>query len=201
MHELGSKGGQYWQSEAYISLGVRVRFVRDLIEMLSTFPTPTKRRARRHELDGLAHVHQQVAKLVYEIIKAASRLRAPQDICWAVQYGAIWSDIFSFNETASSKLVAFYLRRLIYDEIRKMDQYANFVGAGILGYCLNVLGVSEEMSSEDDRHGFAPLRRTAVGWVKFNYSKLADEYPVVAEASLVGGISFDPVNNTVPIKF
>jgi len=189
---LGTLGDQYWRSDDYAKLKASIRFIRDIIKILSEKPTPAKRREKDYPLDGLAFIHHQVANLIFSIVKSASRVRAAPDICWGIQHNCIWSDLFTWDESKSKDLIAFYLRRLMYDEIKRVEEYPNFVGAGIIGYCLNVLGVHEENKEPRKKPRFAPVQRTAASWVKRNYLRLHEEYPAVADAILVGGLSFDP---------
>jgi hypothetical protein len=189
---LATLEGRYWQADEYRKLKISIDLIKNLITLLSEHSTPTKQRIRHHQtLDGLRHAHHQISLLVFHIIKDASRLRGPQDICWAVQYQSIWSQLFRYDDSPSRRLIAFYLRRLMYDEINDMNKGVNFVGAGIIGFCLNVLGISSREDVRSDRDDFTPLRNAAIAWTEKNYLKLSNDYPAVADAILVGGITFD----------
>jgi hypothetical protein len=42
----------------------------------------------------------------------------------------------------AGKVVKFKVRRLLYDEVARMNEFANFQGAKIIGFCLNVMGLT-----------------------------------------------------------
>ncbi len=71
-----------------------------------------------------------------------------------------------------------------------MDRAPNFVGAQILGFCLNVLGLSAKVHRSRQRDADA-LRICAVRWIKANYIRLIENNPEVAEACIQGTISYD----------
>ena len=66
-----------------------------------------------------------------------------------------------------------------------MDDWANFKGARILGYCLHVLGLT--VVDRHTGHGkeFYPLHLMALRWVKANFRKLLADHPQVAFAVFV----------------
>lgn len=190
LSNIAASTDHLWKSDEFQRLRVTVDFIKKLINLLERQETPRPRRQRKYRLDGLAHVHRQVAGLIFELIKATSRARASPDICWELQHNCIWSELFSWEASPSKRLVAFYLRRLMYDEIKRFPDHPNFVSAGIVGYCLNVLGITDNAQGRE-LEGFEPLQRAAVAWAKSNFIKLQAEYPAVAGAVLVGGLSFD----------
>ncbi len=189
---LGKLGDEYWKSDDYNRLKVAIRLIRDLMKLLAKYPAPTKQKKREFEFDGLRLIHAQVAKLIFEIISAASHVAQPASTSWNVQHNNIWADLFAYDKSASSKLVQFYLRRLLYDEIKEVGMMPHFVNVRILGYCLHVFGISEPARTGVERSDFAPVSRSAVHWAKHNYLKLVKDNPVLAETCLMGGISFDP---------
>ena len=107
----------------------------------------------------------------------------------------MWGDIFGLKDSSTIKIIALKVRRLIYAEIMRMNSFANFKGASLLGYCLNVLGV--KLTDRHKGHGkeFYPLQAAALSWVKANYSQLLADHPKVAQACLQGSVSYDADNH------
>jgi hypothetical protein len=86
--------------------------------------------------------------------------------------------------------VLFKVRRLLYEEIKDIGTHPNFKNAAYLGYCLNVLGLTEG-KKRDFRHDEFPLRKTVISLARKNYLALVERLPKVAAAVLIGTISFD----------
>lgn len=86
----------------------------------------------------------------------------------------------------------FKVRRLLYEEIADMQRFPNFKGAKILGFCLNVMGltVSEGDYDRDSR----ALQKALLAWTKKNFTWLHEYNPRVAEACLVDGMTYDAEN-------
>ena len=84
----------------------------------------------------------------------------------------------------------FKLRRMIYDEIRSLDKFVNFNSAALLGMCLNVMGV--KISGRKIRvPSHAPIERAVISWTKKNYLNMRKQNKDVADACLMGGVSYD----------
>jgi hypothetical protein len=93
------------------------------------------------------------------------------------------------ERTKAWKIVQFKLRRLLYDEVVQMDRIPNFKSARVLGICLNVMGL--ELGTGEVGREHRPLQRVILAWTRRNYLRVRCEYPKVADACLVGGISYD----------
>jgi len=87
-------------------------------------------------------------------------------------------------------IVQFKLRRLLYDEVLRMDKYVNFKSARILGYCLNVMGVQLQEKGAFGRE-YRALHRAILAWAQRNYLRIYRANPKVARACLIGSISYD----------
>jgi hypothetical protein len=73
-----------------------------------------------------------------------------------------------------------------------MDRFPNFVGARILGFCLNVLGLQliDRSSNRLHRQDYA-LQCVVLSWTKRKFRWLAEEYPNLLPVCLQGFISYD----------
>lgn len=131
-------------------------------------------------------IYDDLARHIFEIIFATSHIGSPTWTSWAIQHNAVWSRLFGVRNDKPTRIIAFKVRRLMYDEIRHMDISPNFKGARILGYCLHVFG----LKPQKDRLAW-PLQINAVRWVKANYRRLITDHPQVAKACLHGSVTFD----------
>jgi hypothetical protein len=139
-------------------------------------------------------LYDTIADMMFETIYDASAVNSPFFTSWQIQYGQVWSEFFGISErTRAWKIAQFKLRRLLYDEVRRMDKWPNFKGARILGYCLNVMGL--EIGTGEFGREHRALHRAILAWTQRNYLRVRREYPKVAEACLIGSISFDPERN------
>lgn len=181
----------YYPTEEYSKLGVVVHFAQDVIRVLNKHGTPNGRLKTYPEYVN-KDIYDQVADMMFKVILDASAVKSPRDTCWSIHYGAVWSDLLTFaNEGAAQKIIYYRLRRLLYDEICRLHKFPNYKSARILGICLNVLGpvIPKKGISIDREH--RALHATMVAWLKKNYIALRKRHPDVANACLIGSITYD----------
>ena len=187
---LKGMDNDFWKSDEYERLQVAVRFIRKLVALLDKHKVPYygALKTKRRMYEG---VHNQIANLVFDIIFSASYVSSPDWTCWSVQHNAVWNEIFDNERTRSWKIIRFKVRRMIYDEIRRMDTWGNFKGGRLLGMCLNVLGLDHQRT-RDYRRESSGLMQVVVAWTKRNYLRLVEDHPKVAGVCLHGKVTFDP---------
>jgi hypothetical protein len=101
-----------------------------------------------------------------------------------------------YQRSKALSALQFKIRRKLYNEIREMDRFPNFVGARILGFCLNVLGLHPIDRRADHLHcSDYALQRVILSWTKRRFRWLAEEYPNLAAVCLQGFISYDKEGN------
>ena len=181
----------YYPTEEYSKLNVVVHFIKDAIRILNKYGTP-EGRLKTYPEYGNKDIYDQIADMMFETILDASSVKSPRDTCWSIHYNAVWSDLFSFsNEGAAQKIIYFRLRRLLYDEICRLNEFPNYKSAGILAICLNVLGpVIPKRGITVDREHRA-LHVVMVAWLKKNYVALQEKQPDVANACIIGSITYE----------
>ena len=77
-----------------------------------------------------------------------------------------------------------------------MDEWGNFKGGRVLGYCLNILGIKLR-DKKGYRSEFYPLQKAVLDWTVNNYARLLEEHPNVAKVCLHGKISYDEETNSL----
>ena len=192
VHRLKGAGSDYWKSDEYERLKITVRFIADLVELMEKHKVPYygPLRTERKAFDG---IHNQVANLISEVVFSAAQVSEPVWTCWSVQHNAVWSELHNHEQSRAWAIIRFKVRRLLYDEIRRLDDYGTFKGGRILGLCLNVLGFGEKRT-RDYRRDETALMSVVVAWTKRNYLRLVEHHPKVAQACLHGAVTFDAEN-------
>jgi hypothetical protein len=182
----------HYRTDESRRLDTACRFAEDAMELLARhppFPTTLRFRGERHRRSK--DFYDDLAEFMFEVIFAASSITSPRDTAWGVHYGTVWHQFFGFHESKAATIIRMKLRRLLYDEIRRIENLPNYKSARILGFCLNILGVTYEPQtsrSQRDEHLF---RKAIVGWTKRNYLRIVEANPDVAAACIIGSISFD----------
>ena len=187
-----------WNAGSVRRLSIVVEFIKDAVKILDEKGVPKHIRLRVHEnrlSDQTFYDH--IASMAFETIFYASAVRSPRWECWNIQRNSVWAELFNFGEldTPAGRVVKFKLRRLLYDEVVRMDRLPNFKGAKILGFCLNVMGLhlSDGRYDKDSR----ALHKAILSWTKKNFAWLHAYNPRVAEACLVEGITYEVENHRI----
>ncbi len=139
----------------------------------------------------------KIAKLLHKAIFDASGVNTKEFRMWDVQHNLVWSPIErgEVHDTEIMKMVRRKLRRMIWQNIKRMDQFPNFKGARYVRFFLNVLGFYDEKMHRrvgEDRESWT-LAKVVAGWVGRNYQTIAVTHPPVAEAMLPANIEYDPI--------
>lgn len=180
-----------WDDDVIKILGVVVDFIKNAVGVLDKKGLPKGLTLRVRERPAHQTFYDYLASMIFEIIFSASAVRSPVSLCWSVQYVSVWDGLFVGDglDNAAGKVVKFKLRRLIFDEIARMNSFPNFKGAKILGYCLNVLGLTTRANDRDK--GREVLQKVVLSWTKKNYAWLYSYNARIGEACLVDGITYD----------
>jgi hypothetical protein len=174
---------------AYGHLRVVVDFINRATTLVSRYAD--RPRTLRISKPSQADIYDDLAESTFKTIFAASTVTTPPWTSWSIQHNTVWSDLFGFKDSAANKIIALKVRRLLYNEIKRMDQFANFKGARILGYCLHVLGLAPTNRHTGYHRECYPLQAAALGWAKANFKRLLADHPRVAKACLQGSVSYD----------
>ncbi|MDU9006871.1 hypothetical protein [Sedimentitalea todarodis] len=137
----------------------------------------------------------RLAALLFETIFVAAQVNTKEFRMWDVQHNTVWSPI-GMNEVKDTKIMKMVrrkLRRMIWNEIVRMDDFPNYKGAAYVRFCLNVLGFYDESVHRNDtlERDSWPLTKVLAEWVKKNYQTIAISHPPVAEAMLPANIEYD----------
>lgn len=136
-----------------------------------------------------------IANLYFESIFNAAQVNTKEFRMWDVQRNTVWAAIgdHEVRDTRIMKMVRRKLRRMIWDEIVRMDDFPNYKGAAYIRFCLNVLGFYDPSAHRKDsfeRDNWV-LAKVVTRWVKENYQMISVSHPPVAEAMLPANIEYD----------
>jgi len=176
----------YYSSEFYQKFSHATEFVYEAVKLLNKYdknPAPL----RQKKSDG--SLYDLMAELMFKIILAAASIKSPPDTCWTIHYNTAWTNLFSNydEEGKAQKVLEYRLRRKIYDEFSN-KQFFHYQSAAALGICLNVLG---PVIRKNSGTGQLPLHKAMLSWVRKNYLTLRAKHPHIADACLIGSISYD----------
>ncbi|MGA8146789.1 MAG: hypothetical protein WB870_04340 [Gallionellaceae bacterium] len=191
LYKINGIANSTWDDDLQARLRVVVEFIKDAVKILDEKGVPDHLQLRVRERHARENFYDHLASMIFEVIFSASAVRSPADLCWWIQHNYVWGELFNFDrlDCAAGRVVKFKARRLIYDEIARMNRFPNFKGAKILGFCLNVMGLT--ISDKDYDHDSRALQMAILSWTKKNYSWLHSYNPRVAEASLVDGMTYE----------
>jgi hypothetical protein len=195
IYKLNGIANITWDDDLHKKLLVVVQFIKDAVAILEKKGVPDNLKLRIHEKHrGGENFYDHLARMIFEVIFCASAVQSPAYLCWTIQYNFVWGKLFNFSKLdgAAGRVVKFKVRRLIYDEVAKMKEFPNFKGAKILGFCLNVMGLTVRKENFD--YDSKPLQKAILSWTKKNYAWLHSYNPHLAKSCLVDGMSYDAEN-------
>lgn len=185
-------------------LRVTVRFVSDLVKLLEKYEKEIEIQNLKPSDKFHRDIYDRVADLMSGIIFNATGVTKPWWPCWDVQHNTVWSEFFDgYRKSKTQSVIAFKLRRLIYNEIIELDKYPDFKSfkaARYLGISLNCMGFNLSGISHRDRNT-EPLRKVILKWIKKHYVSLHENHPTVAKACLMGNVTYDAENLQLVITY
>jgi hypothetical protein len=195
VYKLNDLPDNYYDTDIMRRFEVAIRFVTQVIDGISKqaiesqmfYPVPKDR--------GNRDLNDHIATLMFDIILEASSIKTSGDLCWSIHYNIVWGRFFGFGERSKArKIIQFKLRRLLYDEIMRLDEFPNFKSSRILGFCLNVMGFFPQKGASLGSD-YYPLHKVIIEWTRKNYERLVVIQPFVAESCLLGSITYDKDNH------
>lgn len=169
-------------------------FIKDLVKAFDE----SNGRVGFERRDDIRYGHDlssKLAALIFEAIFKAAQVNTKEFRMWDVQHNTVWSPIgmIEVEDTQLMKMVRRKVRRMIWEEFVRMDDFPNKKGAAYVRFCLNVLGFYDEGVHRNDtlERDSWPLAKVVAGWVKKNYQTIAVSHPPVAEAMLPANIEYN----------
>lgn len=189
----GGVEGSGWEEDSVQRLRASVDFCVKAIKILESKGVPEHLHLRIHEgaPSYQRTAYDWLADLMYDCIDHASQVKRPWGLSWTIQHNSVWSSFFGrlCGDTAAGRVVLFKLRRKLFDEIKTAEVWPNYVNVRILGYCLNVMGLSAPIREQG--RNWRALHKAVLAWTIRHYAVLAQQSPQVFEDCLPSGLSYD----------
>lgn len=189
------KADDYY-GDAWHRLMAGVNFMKDSINAIGELKPPPEartlriRRGQRNRLSD-EDLYDQLAEAMFEIVHSAAYVTAPPDKAWDIHHNSVWGEFFDLShDNRAWRIVLFKLRRLLYDEIRDLESLPKYKAARVLGICLNVMGLTIRKRSGYGKES-AALKAAVLTFTQRNYLRLREVNSEIADACLIGGITFD----------
>jgi hypothetical protein len=191
-YKLNKATDDFYSTDPAQRMEVVVDFIHEVVDVFDkTRPVPAAR-LRIFEKTAQNTLYDHIANMMFEVIFDASKVSTPPDNCWIIHHNMVWCEFFALGQQGKAwKIVHFKLRRLLFEEIVLMDKVVNYKSARILGYCLNVMGLTLARGKAQYERGSHALHRVVLAWARRNYLRILETNPEVAEACLIGSITYD----------
>ncbi|KGH25474.1 hypothetical protein P353_24985 [Comamonas testosteroni] len=156
--------------------------------------------AVKDNIDYPQHIVQDIAKLVFSLIEAASLVRKPRKVSLRIQKTLIWDEILNSSpfRGAAGRIILMEIHNLLICSVKSCP---NMDSVKILGYCLNVMGF--EPVDKDSQYGscWRKIHLALIDWVKKDIATLLEKYPRMAGECFVEGMSYDKENSRLAIHY
>ncbi len=194
LYKLDGLESDFYNTDIYQRFQIATNHVRELLEIIESNVDINSYTYFDKKIQKQKDIYDLVAGLMFSLIHAGSAIKSPPMTAWTVHHNELWGTFFLNGSSGpASKIVQHKLRRLLYSEIIRMNTFPNYLGARILGLCLNVMGF-KRLTNSYDRNS-RPLSCAMRKWVENNFYGLYQNSREVAEAVLIGSISYDPLKN------
>jgi len=191
--DLGDSSSGWEPHSSVEKLRVVVDFALNVVKILDSYQAPGKTAPTRYRDGNNMDMYDLIARLMFHIIVEASNVKESWFSSWSIQHNSVWSRFFSNSRTdgPAGKIVAFKLRRLIFEEIAHMAQFPNYKGSKLLGMTLNVMGLKFERGQRDSQKSAAALHKATLSWTKKYFARIHDRSPTVMEFGLMDGFKYE----------
>ncbi len=127
-----------------------------------------------------------IARLIFNLIKAASSVRSPRRVAVEIQHKLVWEGILNSCQlrTDAGLRIQEHLYAMLLNAVKKSPNLDN---VRLLGYCLNTLGFTPPHKNDEYGSTWRNLHMALIEWVKKDIAKLLNKYPRMARECFVDG--------------
>ena len=185
------------RNELVDKLKSSIDFIGDMFEITSKLKAKTLyqysvRDRGRYNFD----IHYYVSEALIELIFKASQCQADNFSTWHIQNNIVWHGIFSPHREIRGDFYNKAIRktiRKIYNELKSIENIANFKNTRIAGLLLNILGLNQGpcFATRGNRR-LMLIKNLTQKIIKENFVVILEQQPEVAQNMLPKCISYDP---------
>lgn len=188
-YKLNDPSVPSYPSDIADRLRVAVDFVRRVVRVIEKPGDPPRPINLRQRQNSHTDLYDQIARLMFQLVLAASHVKADRDRSWSIQHNMVWSQLFpSLNPSGKAlRIVQFKLRRIIYDEVTR-SSHLNYQSSAVLGLSLSVLGFERRSGQARAER---VLQTALLAWTKKNLHKCWIENSEVVGSGLPANLSYD----------
>lgn len=193
LHRLNGISDWTLESDAYRRAEAILSFIDEAAAALETSDVQI---AEWNAMDEYHNPVQQLARISAKMLLDAANVRSPSPTNWWVQHNLVWSRIFDRN-IDGAELVKGEIRervvRMVWGEVAKLDYTPNYVGARLLGLCLNIAWVrGTQIRSVHRGVAEAALLRLGRTWATRRFAWLYKYNPSVATSGFSDLMTYNP---------
>ena len=134
-----------YDADEYLKLKASVAFLKKAVNVCDKHFDFSRQRLRDNPGNGHSDTNaiNMIAKLAVDLISHASAVTGPPDTSWWVHHNTVWGELFGLSKDSKAwRFIHHRVRRLLYNELKEFQSHPNFKNARMLGFCLNVMGVT-----------------------------------------------------------
>jgi hypothetical protein len=185
----GIGGNKSVRVEYINKLNERVQCLGQVIWQINSTDGLPSCRLRSSNDPHIKDFYDTIVDAMLNVIFEASYVKCDVDFCWTTQYVIVFFRFFS-DPCRYNKIVSHRLRRAIYNKIKELQKFPNYKYIRILGFFLNTMGLT--LSDKSNRNkGVNALHKVILNWTKHNFMKIFYYNNEIAEACLMGAVTFD----------
>ena len=189
-------GDNVYESSSHKRLTAAVRFITEAVALIDKHGAPPDS-PRPRETYRRDSVYDHLAHLMFDACVHVACIKRKDFTSWSIQYSAVWSQFFGHEDSTTWRIVRKRLLHLLAAEVCTVPKFPHFVNVPLLGYCANVMGLSPTAKTANHSRDWRSLHRLVLWLIRKHYSALLATSGRLAEAMLVGKLSFDPASFSV----
>lgn len=192
LYELNYESDRKSKEDINERLHVATSFIIKFIEVINSLPNPPKPLyLKKNKLYIVGDIYDQISKMIFDICEHVSRVNTSEDISWDLYYNGVWSRFFDSDSGKAWKIIRYKVGMLLYEEVKSIEKYAHYKNTRILGFCLNVLGLTNDPKRLKINKETYLLAKNIITWTKQNYMAIRQINTDLADSVLIGCISYD----------
>lgn len=136
VYKLNDIASDCYSTDIFKRLRVTVNFIKKAINLISEQQNPPRTQLRMRKDQRPRDFYDHFSDIMFEIILAASSVKAPPDNCWSIQHNTVWAEFFGLlgegkcgRLSVSSSGVCYLMKYGSWRHSRTLSLHAYWVSA------------------------------------------------------------------------